>query len=674
MLEYVLFFLPFAIENSFGAEGIMLTPSFRCRQDGKFVIVEILLPSVHCKVSSAELDITENQFTLYASPYYLRLTFNELLEQGKGERAVYNVEQNCLTVYLPKMKEDESFTDLDFPQMLLATSKQRIQIIKETVASAHDDAPADSDDEEAESETESETEFVQTVPPSWEPNQGIQGEAGGVNSNSSKSTAATNRSEATQRFYGFNRQFTGVFYRLDRAQTDIVVDLPDPEKVPMKDRNRLQEADELSRFDEAGVMFLFDDEGEEGPEEGDGETELRELRNILRFKPSYVLAFEEAIAQSGVKVLTAEQIRSPAVPPSQRPRLSPFILEEIDVPVCSVDGDAKGNVPTWEGNVGTLGSVGGPGFEFANSGAASSTKVADEARTLRDRPRSPTEPTPAGGLPTRLGLKLAVLNAPPPITLTIEETQLLTRLSTSNYGCPPKPLGPSVPCLLAELILCYTYDALTTKEESTVESLWTIVKLSSSLSWLNTHTHLYDVCRSFIRRVLCFPLYRSFELAVRCIRDTALILLSGRLACVRALLHIKELLDHSETQYCLSALFLNPLLQYLTEQLSESSANEILRSIALGLHEVVTASDEWTIARPADPDLLEETLRELQISDGPDTAGVQTRSRSAVYQSLFGGGPSTATQRPAPPTVTTEKVLPLGLFTVGLPFGDGADE
>ena len=54
----------------------MLTPVFRCRTDGsgKFIIVDIRLPSIHCKLSTAEFDITNNQFTFHCSPYYLRLT------------------------------------------------------------------------------------------------------------------------------------------------------------------------------------------------------------------------------------------------------------------------------------------------------------------------------------------------------------------------------------------------------------------------------------------------------------------------------------------------------------------------------------------------------------------------------------------------------------------------
>ena len=73
-----------------------------------------------------------------------------------------------------------------------------------------------------------------------------------------------------------------------------------------------------------------------------------------------------------------------------------------------------------------------------------------------------------------------------------------------------------------------------------VESAWTICKLSSTLSWLELfHGGLHEVVYCSLRRALCFPLYRHWELALAVLQDTRDLFHLGednKLASVQALI------------------------------------------------------------------------------------------------------------------------------------------
>jgi protein SHQ1 len=110
---------------------------------------------------------------------------------------------------------------------------------------------------------------------------------------------------------------------------------------------------------------------------------------------------------------------------------------------------------------------------------------------------------------------------------------------------------------LLDLLFAYAYNHRTTEGENTVESGWTICKLSPTLVNMEVHETLMECCISSIRRVLTFPLYRNYDLALKCLKDVVVILKLGKRACLKALLEIKFLLDRHEAAYVLSRLWLD---------------------------------------------------------------------------------------------------------------------
>jgi protein SHQ1 len=123
---------------------------------------------------------------------------------------------------------------------------------------------------------------------------------------------------------------------------------------------------------------------------------------------------------------------------------------------------------------------------------------------------------------------------------------------------------------LVTLLFSYAYDARTTQHDPTPESAWTISVLTPAFSALDPppYPDLYsasEVTPSVMtatlvpcyRRALAFPLHRSFQLVEACRIDTAQFLSAGKRTVVRCLLEMKHILDHHETYYVYSKIWVD---------------------------------------------------------------------------------------------------------------------
>lgn len=119
---------------------------------------------------------------------------------------------------------------------------------------------------------------------------------------------------------------------------------------------------------------------------------------------------------------------------------------------------------------------------------------------------------------------------------------------------------------LIQLLFSYAYESRTTQLDPSPESAWTLCILTPPFSALVSSTstcndfHTQDlkpILVSSYRRALAFPLYRSWELVDQCKKDVADLLSQGKRAVTRALLWIKNLLDHHEVYYVYSKVWVN---------------------------------------------------------------------------------------------------------------------
>ena len=133
-----------------------------------------------------------------------------------------------------------------------------------------------------------------------------------------------------------------------------------------------------------------------------------------------------------------------------------------------------------------------------------------------------------------------------------------------------------------DVLYGYAFDQRTTLGEPTVESAWTVAKLSRSLSWLDPPTSVRDAMLSNVHRALAFPVFRNWKLACRVVRDVHALLVLGRRAVVRALLVVRRLFGRSGPRQYLNTLFIEPLVvwvQGVSETTLAALAAEVERCV-----------------------------------------------------------------------------------------------
>ncbi|KJE97163.1 hypothetical protein, variant [Capsaspora owczarzaki ATCC 30864] len=196
---------------------------------------------------------------------------------------------------------------------------------------------------------------------------------------------------------------------------------------------------------------------------------------------------------------------------------------------------------------------------------------------------------------------LAIEQSPAPsqpaVVLTAEEKDILRgfRLKPHLLDNTPEERA-RLYAGLVDILCAFVYDLRVTEGEHNVESTWTIWKLSPSLSWLDSPDTVSDAAIAFMRRSLCYPLYRHFALSKKIVlQDVARLLRIGKRAVLRCLLVVQQKFSHDEERYLLCNIFLDDyclwLQQSATDALLARTADE-LEQLSL-THELV--SSEWDL-------------------------------------------------------------------------------
>ncbi|CAJ1991939.1 SHQ1 [Leishmania donovani] len=533
----------------------MITPVFECSQEGGFVVIRLVLSAI-CKVTNAVFDIHETQFTFYCSPYYLRLRFDQCLQEGKGERATYDLEANVLTVYLPKANPAEVFTKLDNPAYLIATEKQRASLIQVlSVANSSDDATGVGEELE-------ETEYIQSLP-----------DATAIGSAADRSESLA---PAAQCSYGFANAFSGLFQKLDADVVREVVSLRDnPECTTREERRRLRLAAEMTDFDVDALLFAFED--------SDGE-----VAQVLRYVPAHIRDFENALhgnaAGSGEEQASLS-VMFASIPELGAGRADPLEEEETTL----LPGDDARPVTVWSGNVADFKK---PLIEELNPAVDDEREpTASEAAAAAPAASVSFQAAANAAAPPGPRTRLAIPRVCPSLKFTREETEVLMRVKLPRLLFPPSPA--EVEALTADLLFSEAYDDLVTEGSGCSESLWNLTQLSPALSYLDPADTLYDACVAFARRALVYPLYRHCALLQRVWAVVGTRLLLGRNYTIRALLRMRIILSHAEHKHLLSTIYLDPLIAYW---MHVSEADERLIRMALEIHQHVSRTEPMTVS------------------------------------------------------------------------------
>ncbi|XP_029680515.1 protein SHQ1 homolog, partial [Formica exsecta] len=168
------------------------------------------------------------------------------------------------------------------------------------------------------------------------------------------------------------------------------------------------------------------------------------------------------------------------------------------------------------------------------------------------------------------------------VTFSEAEIDLLKDLPNKEYLLDAEDIKKL--CLnLIDILYASCYNHRTTLGENTVESSWTINKLSSTLCWFQNFTSVDEVITACFRRSLCYPLYRNWELSMKVFEDVKKALTLGKKYIIKVFCEIHSLFNNSyEPRYILNQLYIKDFLIWL--QASPESLIEPLHSMLNNIH------------------------------------------------------------------------------------------
>lgn len=171
------------------------------------------------------------------------------------------------------------------------------------------------------------------------------------------------------------------------------------------------------------------------------------------------------------------------------------------------------------------------------------------------------------------------------IEFSQKEQDLMNDLPRKSYLIDdPRPLYYTVLCIL----FSYSYEARSFQGETTIESAWTIGKLSPQISCLdsqliqsNNQTEknmIRIIILTMSRRALDYPLYRHYDLIKKTWMDVYWILRCGKRAVLKELLAARELFRKHDIYYVYCKILMDDLCAWV---LRDDGCNDIvLRNLA----------------------------------------------------------------------------------------------
>ena len=166
------------------------------------------------------------------------------------------------------------------------------------------------------------------------------------------------------------------------------------------------------------------------------------------------------------------------------------------------------------------------------------------------------------------------------LTLSEEAKELMLKLPRKKYLIDVDVL-PSVYLGLVDIVFAYAYNHRVLYGENNVESGWTIAKVASTLSWLDSFTSLQDVMVSCFRRALTFPLHRNWDLCIKVLEDVQTLFAGGKKPLLKCLLDIHACMIVTDPHYVFNDLYITDYCVWI-----QSAKSEKIQSLASALKDL----------------------------------------------------------------------------------------
>ncbi|KAF9950412.1 hypothetical protein BGZ72_007948 [Mortierella alpina] len=597
----------------------MITPAFTVSQDSDSVTIVIKAP--HIKTQSVDFEVDGSVFKFNLKPYFLRLTFPGNVVDDERAKATYNVAEGDLTVVLPKETPGEDFPDLDMLTKLLVRKadlgeKQIKRPLIEVISSG--------ETLEGTEKAERDENF------DWEMPQEIRQEV------------------FSEVRYGFNNRYSGFFSHVQETAND-VLDVYDPEHATLEVRreNRIQR--ENDKFDDEYYMSDFMNE--------------EEIQHILKFKIQWwnevrdIQKGEKASSKKSKPATTvigstANTVRestlsSPAsttttsfkstllssqAPPST-PSIFNIIKDESEESLSSSQEDPFGlreiSTKTISNSITESSKTEGNSSLIMDMEPTSRPTIDSITPTIEPL-IDESEPVKHLGAhsiqvvdPSRPSLNSELVDDMADMTLSAgdsipgakpfssKEQELMRDLPRREYILENTK---STYLSLIDILFAYSYDLRVSEGDTTVETAWTICKLSPSMAALDQFTTLKETVLACYRRALAYPLTRNWNLVNKVLQDVYVIFKLGRRGILRALLAIKDVLDHDDVYYIYSKMFIEDYCVWI-----QSASERVIRTLAHELHHFELGKSELGWHLEELENLAKELPEEEEEDEGSDS-------------------------------------------------------
>ncbi|KAF9153762.1 hypothetical protein BG015_002684 [Linnemannia schmuckeri] len=582
----------------------MITPKFTVSQDSDTVTIVIKAP--HIKTQNVDFEVDGAVFKFNLKPYFLRLTFPGNVVDDERAKATYNVGEGELTVILPKETSGEDFPDLDMLTKLLvrkgdlSTDKQVKRPLIEVISSG--------ETLEGTRQVEKDEDF------DWEMPQEIRQEI------------------FSEVRYGFNNRYSGFFTHVQETAND-VLDVYDPEHATLEQRreNRIQR--ENSKFDDEYYMsdFMTEEEIQHILKyKTQWWNELRAIQKaekdnaskktkVTATTPAAGINSKATVTQSTISAstkpaasttFTSTLFANPTKPST--PSIFNIVRDDSEDSTSSADAFGMKEISTKKttassmiSEVGGNSSSGGSGLILDLEPSRPSPAMT-AAATLESDSNNPLiskiEPLIDESEPVKhlAGHSIEVIDpSKPQLNSDLTDGLAEMNLSGEDSSVPVKPFSAkeqelmrdlprreyilentkSTYLTLIDILFAYSYDLRTSEGDTSIETAWTICKLSPSIAALDQFTTLKETLLASFRRALAYPLNRNWNLAEKVLQDVYVILKLGRRGILRALLAIKEVLDHDDVYYIYSKMFVEDYCVWI-----QSASEKVIRTLAHELH------------------------------------------------------------------------------------------
>lgn len=200
------------------------------------------------------------------------------------------------------------------------------------------------------------------------------------------------------------------------------------------------------------------------------------------------------------------------------------------------------------------------------------------------------------------------------VDFTEEEVAILKELPNKHYLLSKNEYR-QILLGLVDILYGYCYDKRTTLNDSTIESSWTVNKLSATFSWFCIFKDIKQVLITCYRRALIYPIFRNYELCNKVKNDVVSLFRKGKKFVIKCMIEIHQMFNTSnDARYILNQLYVKDYLVFLqkcrSEELDElcnNIANIELRKIDLNL-ELVELESAAEMVKQDETEIMENEM------------------------------------------------------------------